>query len=90
MTSLSTLRSTTKPDYNTLVNFQSAVKAMIEGKRVYFMAWKALNTKDRLATTQVGSTTMYIRQHVNAKGRVTAKSMVTEHEQQTADWIIVS
>ncbi len=90
MTSLSTLRSATKPDYNTLVNFQSAVKAMIEGKRVHFLGWKAVNAKDRLATKLLGGTTIYVRQHINAKGRLTSHTMVSEHEQQTADWIIES
>lgn len=88
MTSLSTLRSTTKADYNTLVNFQSAVKAMNEGKRVHFLTWKNLTPNDRLAVQQLGSTSVYVRQHINSNGRIKDTSIVTDHEMQSPDWVI--
>lgn len=88
MTTQGYLRSNTAQDYNSRVNFQSAVKAMVEGKRVYFLTWKDLSNKDRLATTPLGAGTLYVRQHVNSKGRLTATSLVTEAEMQTPDWMI--
>lgn len=81
-------RLSTKSDYNTRVNFESAVKALIEGKRVYFLTWKNLQSKDRLALRVIGSQPHYVRLHVNNLGRIKDTTIVTQHEKDTPDWVV--
>lgn len=79
------MQTQVKPSETELVNFQTAIKGINEGKRARRQSW---GPNDYMTIRAIGSKHMYIRHVVKANGTSDKQTMLVDTDTQTTDWFV--